>query len=764
VSQQRIPSTAAREGNGPVRPARHEAQDTHEREADRNAQAIARRGASCTITPMATARRRAAGQRPESSALPTSAGEGLDPLTRRFMQRRLGHDFSDVRIHADETAARAAQERNAHAYVSGRHVVFGRGEYAPKTGRGRMLLAHELTHVAQQSSLARDAEPVVQHLGIGQFFARLFGEGTFSDDELEVYLARLENEPGIEDHFDSDNKARAIVNKGKHKDLPLAIRVKLIQEMLSGVTGDDDENAILKILEDASPLDREVLIERVGYDRLDDKINGAEHDRLLKIAAGVHRAGKQPVPTTWTMSYAVKGASELRTSTPAIEVLDLDATPDGEAAGRRVVTEQTIQSPSGSPQFLAGGFDHPRNKKGEGSLAFRVLPTDKEKKPIPEDGSSPEQLTAPYSTITYDKRLIDAHVDVTYDRLESPITTEESSQHAKEKGHETEQARSQTESATKTSGHKTTTGTTSTTGTETGRSQTESEKKGQATTKSQSETKGSTEGESKTHQESKSQTDTSGKSSTKTEGTSATHKEGESDTTKEEKTHTEMSHSHKQINIHLEGTIEGNLSDLLKQFAGKVITGGILDKFLDRAGRPGSFLKKLIKKYNPIDMLLEGVGDSFTLKGTLKGDMAFEWESQTSDSTTTGTSHTKSSEDATTKSSGTSDTTSSQESKTKGSQDTTTTSKGSSSSQTQGSADTQSRESEKGTTKSTKSREDRTKTTGEESSTGRSDTKSETKSSGQRDTTKATDTSGRKVIERRWIPVIKDRSLSFTVK
>lgn len=40
---------------------------------------------------------------------------------------------------------------NAQAYTVGRHIVFADGQYAPSTPRGQSLLAHELTHVVQQS-------------------------------------------------------------------------------------------------------------------------------------------------------------------------------------------------------------------------------------------------------------------------------------------------------------------------------------------------------------------------------------------------------------------------------------------------------------------------------------------------------------------------------------------------------------------------------------------------------------------------------------
>ena len=80
-----------------------------------------------------------------------SSGQALDAATRASMERRFGHDFGSVRVHADEEAANSAQALGALAYTVGRHVVFGAGQYAPRSNGGRRLLAHELTHVVQQS-------------------------------------------------------------------------------------------------------------------------------------------------------------------------------------------------------------------------------------------------------------------------------------------------------------------------------------------------------------------------------------------------------------------------------------------------------------------------------------------------------------------------------------------------------------------------------------------------------------------------------------
>jgi hypothetical protein len=79
-----------------------------------------------------------------------SPGQPLDRATRAFVEPMFGHDFGQVRVHADTRAAESARTVDAHAYTVGRHVVFGAGRHAPQTKSGLGLLAHELTHVLQQ--------------------------------------------------------------------------------------------------------------------------------------------------------------------------------------------------------------------------------------------------------------------------------------------------------------------------------------------------------------------------------------------------------------------------------------------------------------------------------------------------------------------------------------------------------------------------------------------------------------------------------------
>jgi Domain of unknown function (DUF4157) len=82
----------------------------------------------------------------------SSPGSPLEPGLQQDMGQRFGHDFSHVRVHTDAEADRSAQDVNANAYTVGHNIVFGAGLFTPGTHNGRRLLAHELTHVVQQSS------------------------------------------------------------------------------------------------------------------------------------------------------------------------------------------------------------------------------------------------------------------------------------------------------------------------------------------------------------------------------------------------------------------------------------------------------------------------------------------------------------------------------------------------------------------------------------------------------------------------------------
>ena len=93
--------------------------------------------------------RRASGSRPAAAPAMSVRGGGraLTPAVRAPFEHFYRADLSHVRVHTDAEASRSATSLYARAYAHGADVVFADGEYAPHTGDGMKLLAHEIAHV-----------------------------------------------------------------------------------------------------------------------------------------------------------------------------------------------------------------------------------------------------------------------------------------------------------------------------------------------------------------------------------------------------------------------------------------------------------------------------------------------------------------------------------------------------------------------------------------------------------------------------------------
>ena len=154
--------------------------DVYEQEADRVANQVMRtstvdmsRVKNRKMAP-STVQRRATGSATGLAEAPppvhevlNSPGQPLDTAARAFFEPRFGHDFSQVRVHADGKADESARAVNAHAYTAGSHIVFAAGQFSPATQGARGLLAHELTHVMQQTG-ASVTSGVVQRQPAGK--------------------------------------------------------------------------------------------------------------------------------------------------------------------------------------------------------------------------------------------------------------------------------------------------------------------------------------------------------------------------------------------------------------------------------------------------------------------------------------------------------------------------------------------------------------------------------------------------------------------
>lgn len=184
--------------------------DAFEQQADRVADAVVHADTSASIAGMAAPviQRRCTKCEEQQEKLQAKPGEGglnlaarveavagsggqpLPGSMRQMFESRMGHDFSQVRVHTDGQAAQTAAQLNARAYTRGRDIVFGHGEYTPETRAGKHLLAHELTHVVQQGHAGIGENRVQRRMGDGhdltatRFAGNAVLEAVYDDERL----------------------------------------------------------------------------------------------------------------------------------------------------------------------------------------------------------------------------------------------------------------------------------------------------------------------------------------------------------------------------------------------------------------------------------------------------------------------------------------------------------------------------------------------------------------------------------------------------
>lgn len=78
-------------------------------------------------------------------------GRPLPDAVRPTLETTLGSDLGGVRVHTDDTADALNRSMQANAFTTGSDIFFRSGQYDPTSTAGMRLLAHEATHVVQQS-------------------------------------------------------------------------------------------------------------------------------------------------------------------------------------------------------------------------------------------------------------------------------------------------------------------------------------------------------------------------------------------------------------------------------------------------------------------------------------------------------------------------------------------------------------------------------------------------------------------------------------
>ncbi len=201
--------------------------------------------------------RRIAGER--------GGGSSLEQGTRQDMETALGHDFAGVQVHTGPAADDLNRELSATAFTTGEDVFFRDGAYAPGSRDGRELLAHELTHVVQQSGPLPEPR----------------GGITSPDDATEVEAARVGEAVARQPEEEEDIMPVARQPEEEEEIMPVARQPEEEEEIMAVARQPEEEEELMtaarqpeeeeEIMAVARSLDKDAVLRQDSDDESDEK-------------------------------------------------------------------------------------------------------------------------------------------------------------------------------------------------------------------------------------------------------------------------------------------------------------------------------------------------------------------------------------------------------------------------------------------------------------------------------------------------------------
>lgn len=130
-------------------------------------------------------------------------GQALDSATRQAMEQHFGEDLGHIRVHTGPAAVQSAKDLSARAYTVGQHIVFGPEGYSPHIPASRQRLAHEVTHVLQQTRGGGSNLSHAQREGEARRASRSLATGSpLPAISAATPVVSRDPEPGTEDDSD----------------------------------------------------------------------------------------------------------------------------------------------------------------------------------------------------------------------------------------------------------------------------------------------------------------------------------------------------------------------------------------------------------------------------------------------------------------------------------------------------------------------------------------------------------------------------------
>ena len=208
---------------------------------------------------------------------------------------------------------------------------------------------------------------------------RLFGSENYSKDELSEYLNYLKVAKRIEDRYDSDNKARALVKRqNEFEKFSTDVKILLIREMMKGATWGADERAIIKLFKGSAIDEMETIVISIGRPTLWDEFGGRNR-RIIEAVTLTEADLNSPSILNRLKSLSAKELEDYKTharvgavSTLATKLIQLkDITTPLEVSNVESVDEE------GTATLNINGFEvrvfKDRATEGQGNNAGTVV-------------------------------------------------------------------------------------------------------------------------------------------------------------------------------------------------------------------------------------------------------------------------------------------------------------------------------------------------------------------------------------------------------
>ncbi|MEV0226423.1 DUF4157 domain-containing protein [Streptomyces sp. NPDC050704] len=239
--------------------------------------------------------RAAKSRTPEPKDIVSGAGQPLDTGVRRELEEQLGHDLSRVRLHTGRDAGQLTELLGADAVAVGQDIFFREGAYRPGTADGQRLLAHELLHTVQNPD-GLGALRAGRELGAVSLPQQAIErEAESAAQDLVRTAAAQESAPEVEAGQATPGWLRYATVDADRNRLeqidPATLVDRLANSVVRSLRGDPEDRS-KRTRKQLARLPEE-LLDGV-LDRLEDRLLGSEHDRVLDLVEEIEGDGDLP--------------------------------------------------------------------------------------------------------------------------------------------------------------------------------------------------------------------------------------------------------------------------------------------------------------------------------------------------------------------------------------------------------------------------------------------------------------------------------------